>query len=119
MVEAYMSGRFEGLSDLEWKLFEDVMPEKRKRVGRRDTPMRYVLNSMLYILITCCRWCDLPRGKQWASKSTSHRKIIDFHKDGTLERIKARILGIADERGLIGWEYGAIDGSFSPWTRRR
>jgi transposase len=50
-----MSGRFEGLSDLEWKLFEDVMPEKRKRVGRRDTPMRYVLNSMLYILITGCR----------------------------------------------------------------
>ena len=25
---------------------------------------------------------------------------------------------IASERGLINWNYGAIDGSFSPWQRR-
>ena len=25
-----------------------------------------------------------------------------------------RILGIASEKGLINWNYGAIDGSFSP-----
>ena len=114
-----MAGRFEGLSDLEWKLFEDVMPNKQRRVGRRDTPMRYILNSLLYMLITGCRWCDLPRGKQWASKSAAHRKMVNFQRDGTLDRIKARILGIADEQGLIGWDYGAIDGSFSPWERGR
>ena len=25
-----MAGRFEGLNDLEWKLFEDIFPEKPK-----------------------------------------------------------------------------------------
>ena len=55
-----MAGRFEGLNDLEWKLFEDIFPkkpEKRAR-GMPHTPFRYVLNSLLYILITGCRWCD-------------------------------------------------------------
>jgi transposase len=56
-----MAGRFEGLSDLEWKLFEDIFPpepEKRGK-GMPHAPYRYVLNSLLYILITGCRWCDL------------------------------------------------------------
>lgn len=26
-----MAGRFEGLSDLEWKLFEDIVPETPKK----------------------------------------------------------------------------------------
>jgi hypothetical protein len=34
--------------------------------------------------------------------------------DGTLKILQARILGIAQEQGLINWNYGAVDGSFSP-----
>ncbi len=66
-----MAGRFEGLSDLEWKLFADIFPEEPEKRGKGmpHTPYRYVLNSLLYILITGCRWCDLPRGDTWASKS--------------------------------------------------
>jgi hypothetical protein len=26
---------------------------------------------------------------------------------------------IGEEKGLIDWNYGAVDGSFSPWQRRR
>ena len=37
-----------------------------------------------------------------------------WQTDGTLENLQARILGIAKERGLINWSYGAVDGSFSP-----
>ena len=69
-----MAGRFEGLNDLEWKLFGDIFPIPKKRgKGMPHTPFRYVLNSLLYILITGCRWCDLPKGKIWASKSADHR----------------------------------------------
>ena len=70
-----MAGRFEGLSDLEWKLFEDIFPEtlKKRSRGMPPTPFRYVLNSLLYILITGCRWCDLPQGNIWASKSAKSR----------------------------------------------
>ena len=116
-----MAGRFEGLSDLEWKLFEDVITkvgEKRER-GMPHAPFRHVLNILMYVLITGCRWCDVPKGEIWASKSSAHRWLWRWQTDGTNERLQARILGIAEERGLINWSYGAVDGSFSPWKGRR
>ena len=115
-----MAGRFEGLSDLEWKLFEDIFPKQASKRGKGmpHAPYRHVLNSLLYILITGCRWCDIPRGDIWASKSSSHRWLKKWRCDGTFEHLQGRILAIANEKGLINWEFGAVDGSFSPWERR-
>ena len=112
-----MAGRFEGLSDLEWRLFEDIfppVPQKRGR-GMPHAPFRQILNTLLYILITGCRWCDVPRGPQWASQSAAQRCWQRWQADGTLAAMQARILAIAEERGMIRWEYGAVDGAFSPW----
>ncbi|WP_375502779.1 transposase [uncultured Nostoc sp.] len=88
-----MAGRFEGLSDLEWKLFEDIFPKEPSKRGKGmpHAPYRHVLNSLLYILIIGCRWCDLPGGKTWASKSSSHRWLKRWRSDGTFEHLQARI----------------------------
>jgi hypothetical protein len=40
--------------------------------------------------------------------------LLRWQADGTLVAMQARILGVAEERGMIRWEYGAIDGAFSP-----
>ncbi len=68
-----MAGRFEGLSEIAWKLFEDLLPQPAEKRGRGmpHAPFRKVLNTQLYVLITGCRWCDIPRGEQWASKSSA------------------------------------------------
>ena len=70
-----MAGRFEGLSDLEWKLFEDVITKKVEKRGRGmpHAPFRYILNTLMYVLITGCRPCDVPTGEIWASSSSAHR----------------------------------------------
>ena len=71
-----MAGPFEGLSNLEWSLFEDIFPKPPEK-GERGMPhssFRYVLNTLLYIFITgCryifitgCRWCHVPKGEIWA-----------------------------------------------------
>ena len=116
-----MAGTFEGLTDLEWKLFADLLPLEPLKRGRGmpHTPFRQVVNTLLYVLITGCRWCDLPRGPQWASKSAAHRWLQRWQADGTLAAMQARLLGLAEERGMIQWQYGAVDGSFSPRQRRR
>ncbi|MCW5200574.1 transposase [Desulfobulbus sp. F4] len=75
---------------------------------------RKILNSLLWLLITGCRWRDLPRGSQWASGSAGHRRLKAWHLDGKLDDVKARLLGIAQSHGLIHWSSGAFDGSFSP-----
>lgn len=116
-----MAGTFDGLSDLEWKLFADLFPAEPTKRGRGmpHTSFRQVINTLLYILVTGCRWCDLPRGPQWASKSAAHRWLQRWQADGTLAAMQARLLGLAEERGIIQWQYGGVDGSFSPWQRRR
>ena len=116
-----MAGRFEGLSDLAWQLFADIFPPepRQRRRGMPPTPFRQVVNTLLDVLITGCRWCDLPRGSQWASKSAAHRWLQRWQVDGTLAAMPARILGLAEEHGMIQWPYGAVDGAFSPWHRRR
>ncbi len=44
-----MAGRFVGLSDLEWKLFEDIIMKKAEKRGRGipHAPFRYVLITLL------------------------------------------------------------------------
>ena len=49
-----------------------------------------------------------------------------WYEDGTFEHLQARILAMpaagyayADDKGLINWNFGAVDGSFSPWQGRR
>ncbi len=39
-----MAGRFEGLSDLEWRLFEDIFPPEpsKRHKGMPHSPYRYV-----------------------------------------------------------------------------
>jgi transposase len=116
-----MAGTFEGLSDLEWKLLADLCPPEPTKRGRGmpHTSFRQVVNTWLDVLITGCRWCDLPRGPQWASKSAAHRWLQRWQADGILAAMPARLLGLAEERGMIQWPYGGVDGSFSPWPRRR
>src|ERR687894_595190 len=62
--EGTMAGTFEGLSDLEWKLFADRFPAEPTKRGRGmpHPSFRQVSNTWLSILVTGCRWCDLPRG---------------------------------------------------------
>jgi transposase len=109
-----MAGTFEGLSDSEWRLLADLFPPepmKRSR-GMPHTPFCKIVNTLLSVLITGCRWCDLPRGSQRASKSAAHRWLRRWRDDGTLAAMQARLLGLAEERGMIQWHSGALDASF-------
>ena len=116
-----MAGRFEGVSHCEWRLFEDILPPAPPKRGRGmpHVPFRKILHTVLYVLITGCRWCDVPWGPQWASKSATHCWWQRWQADGTLAAMQARILGSAEERGMSHWEYGAVDGACSPWEGRR
>jgi transposase len=58
-------------------------PAKQER-GMPQTAFRQVVNTLLYGLITGCRWCDLSRGPQRASKSAAHRWLRPWQDDGSL-----------------------------------
>jgi transposase len=117
-----VSGRFEGLSDAAWVILSGLFPpppEKRGR-GMPHSPFRSVINSILYVLITGCRWSDLPIGRaDFASKSSAHRWLMRWQDDGTLEKLYHGIIALADLSGKIDWSRTSVDGSFSLRQRRR
>lgn len=116
-----MPGRFEGLNDEQWSILSEVVSKKSGHIGRPRSSPKAVLNTILYVLITGCRWCDVPRGEQWGKRSTAHDQLRRWQEDGTLKRLKYLLLELAELVGAINWERGSVDGAFSPragWRRR-
>jgi len=111
-----MAGKFEGLTDRQWEMLKGFFPAQPERRGKGQpaADRRLVLNSILYILITGSRWCDLPVGPAFAKRSTSHRWMLQWQKDGLLERMKQGLLSMAELQGMIDWSAASVDGSFSP-----
>jgi transposase len=96
-----MAGCFEGLSEIEWQLFTDIFPPESGPRGRGmpHVPFRAVVNTLLYVLITGCRWYDIPCGPAYASKSAAHRWLQRWQADGSLARMQARLLSALQKKG--------------------
>ena len=107
-------GRFEGLTDPQWNLLERTLPLKYARgKGYPAANPRYVMNSILWVLITGSRWCDLPRGFQWASKSASHRWLGTWQECGALEKVLNALLELGALAKMLDFDRLAADGFFS------
>lgn len=116
-----MAGKFEGLTDEQWTMVRQFLPPepKKRGPGMPHAPFRCIMNTIAYVAITGCRWCDVPVGESWGKRTTSHRWLGAWVHDGTWERLKAHLLGAAELAAAIDWERASVDGSFSPWKRRR
>ena len=56
-----MLGKFNGLTDSEWELLSRLLPDEKNATGRPPAEAS-VLNTIFYLLITGCLWCDVPVG---------------------------------------------------------
>jgi transposase len=78
------------LTDAEWVLIEPHMPAV-KRLGRpRATALRAVLDAILYIARTGCRWRMLP--KEFPPSTTVQGYFYDWRDDGLFEKINFALL---------------------------
>jgi len=116
---------FTELSDMQWQILEPLMPPPPPvwKCGRKCTSWRKVLNSIFWILTTGARWRDVPKGPQWASRSSAHRFLGQWQKDGTWARILGRLEEMAEMCKMIDVERLKIDGFFfrgkGRWSRGR
>lgn len=113
-----MAGKFNGLTDAQWGKLSPYIAEEARKRGRHMPDPRKLLNTIMYVLITGCRWCDVPSGKKWAKRSTAHEWLGMWGQDGTMRGLRQAIEHEADLYGLLEWMRGSIDGSFSPWKGR-
>src|SRR2546427_231342 len=64
--------KFEEIDDVEWSRIEPLLPPGAKE-GRPRADDRSTVNAVLFVLITGCRWIDVP--KKYGDDSTANRRL--------------------------------------------
>ena len=72
------------LSDGEWEVIKLLLPP-RSRVGRPRSDDRIVLNGILYVLVTGCRWMDMPT--RYGSYKTAWSRLKRWQDEGVWDGI--------------------------------
>lgn len=106
-----MSRRHE-LTDEQWAVIEPHIPKQKPGRGRPRADDRQTVNGILYVLKTGCAWADLPR--EYGSATTCWRRLDQWSRDGTWERVWRALLSELDAQGKLEWAQAFLDGSFVP-----
>src|ERR1700746_2739350 len=78
------------VTDAEWGLIEPHMPAAKPLGRPRDTELRAVLDAILYIARTGCRWRMLP--KDFPPFTTVQVYFYDWRDNGLFEKINFELL---------------------------
>jgi transposase len=73
------------VTDEEWALIGPLIPPAQRGGNKRTIDERAVLNGVMSILSTGCRWAALP--KDLPPKRTAHAYLRRWDADRTLDRI--------------------------------
>jgi len=94
----------------QFKLIEPFIKRRRKKTGRPPADLKEVVNGMLYVLSTGCRWRDLPHDFG-TSYVTCYRYFIKWVKRGTFKKIFEELKYKANRRNLLHWRNAYLDAS--------
>jgi hypothetical protein len=82
------------------------------QTGRPRADDRRTIEGILYVLITGCRWQDLPR--EYGASTTVWRRLKRWGEEGVWERIWRATLATLERHGQLDWTIAFLDGSFAP-----
>ena len=108
-------GKFEGLVDNEWAIVEPLIPYpwSATKHGQRPMHPRKTLNTLIWVLTTGARWCDVPIGQQWALRSCAHKYLGLWKENGVFERTLTALQKICIDGKIIDLSRLSVDGFFS------
>lgn len=97
------------LTDEQWELIKDELPDNRGEPGRDLKDHRPIIDGILWHLATGSPWRDTP--SEYGPWQTVYDRFNRWSKDGTWDRILEKLQAELDERGAIDWRLFSIDGS--------
>lgn len=102
------------LSDDQWFLIEDLFPDPpRTRAGGRPPHLsRDCFAGILFVLLSGCRWKDLP--KCFPSKSVCHQRFTLWSEQGLFEVAWQRLLALKKRLKQLDVTTLVGDGTFVP-----
>lgn len=103
------------LSEAQWEAIRPHLPPPKK-MGRPRADDRAVLEAILFIMRSGCRWGDLP-AEYGINPSTAWRRLGHWEAEGTWERLWRAFLASLDAESKLRWAEAFLDGSFVPAKR--
>ncbi len=100
--------KFQELDDVRWSRIEPFLPP-RAREGKPRADDRRTVNGILYVLVTGCRWVDMPR--RYGDDSTANRRLRRWEKLGVWKRIMDSLVNEGYGKGIVRMEELSIDSS--------
>jgi transposase len=97
---------FRELGDDEWELIRPLLPPKA-RTGRPGADDRVVLNGILYVLLTGCRWMDMP--VRYGHYSTAFRRLKRWQEEGVWFRILEALASKGYSTGRLSLDGVSVD----------
>jgi transposase len=99
------------LTEHQWAFIQPFLPPPA-RTGRPRANDRRTIEGILYVLITGCRWQDLPH--EYGAPTTVWRRLKRWGEIGVWERLWRAALEQLDRTGRLDWSISFLDGSFVP-----
>lgn len=100
--------RRDELSEEQWQLVQDLLPENGKRGGQWKDH-RQILSGIFWILRTGAPWRDLP--ERYGPWHTVYDRFQRWQEEGLFDRILQRLQVRLDREGQIDWDLWCVDGS--------
>jgi len=79
------------------------------RTGRPRSNDRMILDGIIYVLITGCRWREIP--KQYGTKSTAHRRLQNWQQNNIWKNSLSHLIKSAHRQNKINLQKISIDSS--------
>lgn len=77
------------------------------REGRPRADDRATVNGILYVLITGCRWVDLP--EKYGDDSTTNRRLRKWEKLGIWKKVMDSLISEGYAKGIVKMDELSID----------
>ena len=96
------------MSVVQWNTIAPQLP-KPARTGRPRNNDRIIINGILFVLTTGCRWADMP--DKYGSKSTAHLRFQELQQKQTWKKILSKLIKLAHKQGKLDLRNISIDSS--------
>jgi len=97
---------FKELTDQQWQFIKQYIPLPPKR-GRPPIGARRVLNGILYVLVTGCRWSEMPR--RYCHPTTAWRRLKRYQQLGVWQKVLKGLLDAGYKIGKVKVDLVGVD----------
>lgn len=109
------SMQFTELNDKQWNIIKQHIPKPSKTERPRSND-RMVLNGIIYVLISGCRWDEMPR--KYGDDSTVNLRLRKWQGFGVWKKILRCTIASAHKQNKINLQKISVDSSSIPAKKR-